>query len=190
MAAEQLDRMVKRRGLPATGEFMLLFGLIAFDVIARILPHAPNFPPIAASALFAGVVLGRPLALVVPLAAMALSDCVLGFDDWRVMIFVYAGLTMPAVLGLLTRGSYKPIRLVSLAALSSVLFFVTSNFAVWMFSGIYARDAAGLVKCYIAALPFFQNTLMGDLFWTAVLFGGLWVARLALGARRGQVSAV
>jgi hypothetical protein len=94
------------------------------------------------------------------------------------------------VLGLLTRDSWKPIRLVPLAALSSVFFFVTSNFAVWMFSGIYARDAAGLVKCYIAALPFFQNTLMGDLFWTAVLFGGLWLARRAFGGRRAQVSTV
>jgi hypothetical protein len=190
MAAGQLSEIVKRRGLPAGSEFMLLFGLIALDVAARILPQTQNFTPIAASALFAGAVLGRPLALVVPLAAMALSDCVLGFDDWRVMIFVYAGLTMPAVLGLLTRGSYKPIRLVSLAALSSVFFFITSNFAVWMFSGIYARDIAGLVKCYIAALPFFQNTLMGDLFWTAVLFGGLWVVRLALGGRRAQMSTV
>jgi hypothetical protein len=190
MAAGQLDRTFTWRGLPTAGEFTLLFGLIALDVVARLLPTTLNFSPIAASALFAGAVLGRPLALAVPLAAMALSDCVLGFDDWRVMIFVYAGLTMPAALGLLTSGSYKPIRLVSLAALSSVLFFVTSNFAVWMFSGIYARDIAGLVKCYIAALPFFQNTLMGDLFWTAVLFGGLWVARLALGGRRPQVTTV
>jgi hypothetical protein len=190
MTAGQLDRTFKWRGLPTAGEFMLLFSLIALDVVVRILPNALNFAPVAASALFAGAVLGRPLALAVPLAAMALSDCILGFDDWRVTIFVYAGLTMPALLGLLTRGSYKPIGLASLAALSSVFFFITSNFAVWMFSGIYARDIAGLVKCYIAALPFFQNTLTGDLFWTAVLFGGLWVARLALGGRRAQVSTV
>jgi hypothetical protein len=189
MTTGQLNQMFKRRGQPATGEFMLLFGLIALDVVVRILPNPLNFSSVAASALFAGAVLGRPLALAVPLAALALSDCVLGFDDWRVMIFVYAGLTLPAVLGLFTRGFWKPIRLASLAVLSSVLFFVTSNFAVWMFSGIYARDAAGLVKCYIAALPFFQNTLMGDLFWTAMLFGGLWLARLALGGRRTQVSA-
>src|SRR3954468_12439184 len=190
MAAEQFDRTFKWRSLSMTGEFMLLFGLIALDVLVRILPNPLNFSSVAASALFAGAVLGRPLALAVPLAALALTDCVLGFDDWRVTIFVYAGLTLPAVLGLLTRGSWKPIRLVPLAALSSVLFFITSNFAVWMFSGIYARDAAGLLKCYIAALPFFQNTLMGDLFWTAVLFGGLWVARLAFGGRRAQVSSV
>src|ERR1700754_4093580 len=190
MAAGQIDRTFKWRGLPTAGESMLLFGLIAFDVVARLLPTTLNFTPVAASALFAGAVLGRPLALAVPLAAMALSDCILGFDDWRMTVFVYAGLTLPAVLGLLTRGSYKPIRLASLAALSSVLFFITSNFAVWMFSGIYARDIAGLVKCYIAALPFFQNTLMGDLFWTAVLFGGLWVARHALGSRQAQVPAV
>jgi hypothetical protein len=190
MAAGQLDRTFKWRDLPTAGEFMLLFGLIALDVVARTLPNPLNFTPVAASALFAGAVLGRPLAFVVPLAAMAISDCILGFDDWRVTIFVYVGLAMPAALGLLTRGSWKPIRLVSLAALSSVFFFITSNFAVWMFSGIYARDIAGLVKCYIAALPFFQNTLMGDLFWTAVLFGGLWVTRLALGGRQAEASAV
>jgi hypothetical protein len=189
MAAGQLDQTFKWRGLPTAAEFMLLFGLIALDVVVRILPQTLNFTPVAASALFAGAVLGRPLALAVPLAAMALSDFVLGFDDWRVAIFVYGGLTMPAVLGLLTHGSWKPIRLVPLAVLSSVIFFVTSNFAVWMFSGIYARDFAGLVKCYVAALPFFQNTLMGDLFWTAVLFGGLWVARLAFGGRGAQASA-
>jgi hypothetical protein len=190
MTAGQLDRIFKRRGPPAVSELVLAFGLVGLDVAARMLPHAPNFTPIAASALFAGAVLGRPLALAVPLAAMALSDWVLGFYDWRVMIFVYVGLTMPAAIGLLTCRSHKPTRLLPLAAASSVFFFITSNFAVWMFSGIYARDAAGLVKCYIAALPFFQNTLMGDLFWTAVLFGGFWLARLALGDRRAQVSTV
>src|SRR4051812_706455 len=190
MAAEQFDRTFKWRSLPMAGEFMLVFGLIALDVLVRILPNTLNFSPVAASALFAGAVLGRRLALAVPLAAMALSDCVLGFDDWRMTVFVYAGLTLPAMLGALARGSCKPIRLASLAALSSVMFFITSNFAVWMFSGIYARDAAGLLKCYIAALPFFQNTLIGDLFWTAVLFGGLWVARLAVGGRRPQASTV
>src|SRR3954469_10721867 len=146
MAAGQLHRTFKWRGLPTAGEFMLLFGLIALDVVVRILPNTLNFSPVAASALFAGAVLGRPLALAVPLLAMALSDCVLGFDDWRMTIFVYAGLTVPAVVGLLTRDSWKPIRLAPLAALSSVIFFVTSNFAVWMFSGIYERDGAGLVK--------------------------------------------
>src|SRR3954470_2998398 len=148
MAAEQFNRTFKRRGLPVAGEFMLVFGLIALDVVVRILPNTLNFTPVAASALFAGAVLGRPLALAVPILAMALSDCVLGFDDWRMTIFVYAGLTMPAVLGLLTRDSWKPIRLVPLAALSSVFFFLTSNFALWMFSGIYARDTGGLLKCY------------------------------------------
>jgi hypothetical protein len=120
MAAGQLDRTFQWRGSPTAGGFMLLFGLIALDVLVRILPNTLNFTPVAASALFAGAVLGRPLAIAVPLAAMALSDCVLGFDDWRMTIFVYAGLTVPAVLGLLTRGSWKPIRLLPLAALSSV----------------------------------------------------------------------
>src|SRR3954454_25409081 len=108
--AGQLDRTFKWRGLPTAGEFMLLFGLIALDVLVRILPHTLNFTPIAASALFAGAGLGRPLALAVPLLAAAPSRCALGFDNSRMTMLVYAGLTMPAVLGLLTRDSWKPIR--------------------------------------------------------------------------------
>jgi uncharacterized protein DUF6580 len=181
------NRIVARSAPGALTELALVLGLIGLDVIARLLPHAPNFVPIAASALFAGAVLGtRPLAFVVPLAAMALSDCVLGFYDWHVMIVVYSALMVPAAMGLLARRSGVLIVLFPLALASSVIFFITTNFAVWMFSGIYARDIAGLSKCYFAAIPFFQNTLLGDLFWTAILFGALSIFRFVFtrGERR------
>jgi len=158
----------------------LALGLVGLDVIARLLPHAPNFTPVAASALFAGMVFGRGLALIVPLAAMLLSDWVLGFYDWHVMSVVYAALALPALLGMLARNARWPVAF-PLAAASSVIFFAATNFAVWLFSGMYTLDIAGLAKCYVAALPFFQNTLMGDLLWTAALFGSLWIVRFALG---------
>jgi hypothetical protein len=166
----------------------LAVALVGLDVVARVAPHAPSFSPVVASALFAGMVIGRRYALLVPLAAMVLSDAVLGFEDWRMRLVIYAALTLPAVLGLLARNARWPVAF-PLAVASSAIFFVVSNFAVWLFSAIYTHDAAGLATCYIAALPFFQNALIGDLLWTAGMFGGLWLVRLAFGTRTERAAA-
>jgi Family of unknown function (DUF6580) len=165
---------ILRRGGPAT-EFALAAGLVTLDVVARLLPHAANFAPLAASALFAGAILrSRTLALGVPIAAMLASDLLLGAYDWRVMSVVYAGLIVPVLLG--TWARRMPVMIAPLALASSLVFFAASNFAVWAFGGIYPTNAAGLIECYVAALPFLHTTLLGDLFWTAVLFGGWRVA--------------
>jgi hypothetical protein len=159
----------------------LALSLVALDVVARLTPHAPNFTPVAGSALFAGVALrSRSLAPAVPLAAMLVSDLVLGSYDWRVMGVVYAALALPALLGMWARTRSAAL-LAPLALCSSLLFFVSTNFAVWAWSGMYAHDLGGLIRCYVAALPFLQNTVMGDMFWTALLFGGWWSARALFG---------
>jgi len=159
--------------------------LIGLDVAARLLPHAPNLTPVAASAIFAGAVLrSKASALAVPLSAMLLGDLVLGGYDWRVMSVVYASLALPALLGRLGRG--RRLVLAPIVLSSSLIFFVTTNFAVWAFSGMYPGDLAGLVRCYVAALPFLQNTLLGDVAWSAALFGAWWLAgclRFAPGQR-------
>jgi hypothetical protein len=168
-------------------ELALAMGLVALDVVARLAPHAPNFTPVAASALFAGAVLrSRTLALAVPLAAMVISDLVLGWHDWRVMGVVYASVALPALLGMWGRAR-AAIVLVPLALSASLLFFATTNFAVWAFSGMYAHDLHGLMHCYVAALPFLQNTVIGDLFWTTLLFGAWWGARVVLSPAAGHV---
>jgi len=132
-------------------ELALAMGIIGLDVVARLAPHAPNFTPVAASALFAGAVL-------------------------RVMGVVYAALALPALLGRWGRAR-GAIMLAPLALASSLIFFATTNFAVWAFSGMYTHDLAGLVHCYVAALPFLQNTIIGDMLWTTLLFGGWWTTR-------------
>jgi hypothetical protein len=157
-------------------DLALIAFLIAFDVVARLLPHAWGFMPIAASALFAGRMLRNPiLAPVVPLAAMALSGLILAGDDWRVSLITYAAITLPAFAGMATRNWRGVLPTAGVMVACSVAFFMLSNFAVWAFSGMYSHDLAGLTRCYVLALPFFQNTLIGDLFWTAVLFGGAWM---------------
>jgi hypothetical protein len=174
-----IARLNLRRAVCTFGlDLPLAACLVALDVAARLLPHAPNFTPLAASALFAGVVVrSRLLALAVPVAAMLFSDLLIGAYDWRVMGVVYAALALPGLLGILARRRRSVTVIAPIVLSASAIFFVTTNFAVWAFSGIYADDLAGLAHCYVAALPFFQNTLAGDAVWTAVLFGGWYLVR-------------
>ena len=155
---------------------LLVAFLIGFDVAARLLPHAPGFLPVAASGLFAARYLGRPaLALIVPLAAMVISGAALGPDDWRVSLMVYTALALPALAGMVVpRGA---LATVATMIGGSLAFFMISNFAVWAFGGLYEPTMQGLTQCYVAALPFLDKTVLGDLFWTAVLFGGAFLVQ-------------
>lgn len=170
-----------RRGAAAFGmELPVATCLVGLDVVARLMPQAPNFTPVAASAVFAGMVFrNRVLAMTTPIFAMLLSDFVLGSYDWRIMSVVYVSLALPAILGMWGRRFQVPIVLAPLVLFSSLAFFATTNFAVWTFGGMYPSDLAGLVHCYAAALPFLQNGVMGDIFWTTMLFGGWWIAKPA-----------
>jgi hypothetical protein len=152
--------------------------LIAFDVAARLLPHAPGVWPFAASALFAGRMLRAPLlAVVVPVAAVLLSNVALTGEDWRVTAVVCAAVTLPAFAGMLARRWQGAVPVIAAMLSCSMIFFVATNFAVWAFNGMYPMTFQGLTQCYVAALPFLDKTVMGDLFWTAVLFGGAWLVQ-------------
>src|SRR5262249_40745781 len=171
----------------SSGDLSLAMGLVGLDIVARLAPHAPNVTPIAASALFAGMVLrSRALALAVPLAAMLVSDLVVGAYDWRVMSVVYAGLALPAVLGMWGRAR-SAVLLPPLVLSSSLFFFATTNFAVWASSGMYAHDLHGLIHCYVAALPFLQNTVIGDMSWATLLFGSWWSAKFLFAPKMNSV---
>jgi hypothetical protein len=161
-------------------DLLLVVFLIGFDIVARLLPHVPGLWPFAASALFAGRMLRTPaLAFVVPIAALALSNAVLPGDDWRIILSVYVAIALPALLGILSK-NYRGIVAVPAAAIAgSLLFFVITNFAVWAFGDLYSRDWNGLVQCYVLALPFLDKTVLGDLFWTAVLFGSAALVQYA-----------
>jgi hypothetical protein len=156
-------------------DLALVAFLIGLDVVARLLPHAPGFMPVAASALFAGRMLQIPaLAVVVPLLAMALSNAMLPTEDWRIVLVGFAAMAVPALVGMLSRRYRGPVVIGAAMVACSLFFFAVSNFAVWAFSAMYPHSLEGLTQCYIAALPFLDKTVMGDLFWTGVLFGGAW----------------
>jgi hypothetical protein len=157
-------------------DLLLVAALVALAAVARLLPHLPNFTPVVAAAFFAGTALRlRGLALVVPLAAMLLSDAVIGFDNPGVTAVGYLSLMLPALAGILSRRLPSKALYAPALLSCSLLFFAASNLAVWAFSGMYSLDAAGLIKCYVAALPFLQYSVAGDLFWGAALFGGAWM---------------
>ena len=152
--------------------------LIAFNVAARLLPHVPGIWPLAASALFAGRTLRIPaLALIVPFGAIMLSDLALTGDDWRVTAIVCAAVTLPAFAGMLARRWHGAVPVIAAMISCSLIFFLATNFAVWAFNGIYPLTFQGLTHCYVAALPFLDKTVLGDLSWTAVLFGGAWLVQ-------------
>jgi Family of unknown function (DUF6580) len=159
-------------------DLALVAFLIGFDVTTRLLPHVPGILPVAASGLFAARVLRMPaLAVIVPLAAMALSGFGLAGDDWRISLVVYAAIALPALAGMVSRRWRGALPIVATMLSCSLVFFVTTNFAVWAFSGIYPLTMQGLTACYIAALPFMEKTVLGDLAWTGVLFGGSWLVQ-------------
>ena len=159
-------------------DLLLIAFLIGFDVAARMLPHVPGVWPFAASALFAGRMLRLPgLAVVVPLTAVLLSNLALAGDDWRITLVVCAAITLPAFAGMLARRWQGAIPVVVAMLSCSLIFFATTNFAVWAFGNLYPLTWQGLVQCYVAALPFLDKTVLGDLFWTAVLFCGAWLVQ-------------
>jgi Family of unknown function (DUF6580) len=164
--------------------------LLAIVIAAalRLVPHPPNFTPIGAMALFSGAYLGRrAAAFAAPLGALLLSDLVLGFYHGQAT--VYFSVALIVMIGIVALSRVSAVRVGAAAIASSVLFFIVTNFGMWLFSGIYPRTFVGLEACYVAAIPFFQNTLAGDLFYATLLFGGFRVAemlvpRLAPGSAR------
>jgi hypothetical protein len=163
-----------------------LLSAIIIAAALRLLPHPPNFTPIGAMALFSGAYIGRRrLAFAAPLGALLLSDLVLGL--YHGMATVYFSVALIVMIGMVALKRTSAVRVGSAAILSSVLFFVITNFGMWMFSGFYPRTLAGLEACYVAAIPFFQNTVVGDLFYAALLFGGFRIAeRLVPQLRAGE----
>lgn len=150
--------------------FLILTALIVAAAIVRLLPHPPNFAPIAAMALFGGAYFNKKVfAFAIPLAALFLTDLFLGFHN--TMWAVYLSFIVIVGLGMVILKKKSVIKIILASVSASVLFFIVTNFAFWATDTLYPTTAAGLAACYTAAIPFFHNTLIGDLFFTGVMFG-------------------
>lgn len=161
-----------------------VFSIIVLAVISRLIPHPYNFAPFGAIALFSGAMIGhRMTALLLPCLAAWVSGVILNntlyaamfpeftwFDYnivWQSMAYVLTGLVGIAML----KNNASVIRLGSAAVISSLIFFVVSNFGYWTTGLFYTKDVPGLVACYVSALPFYPASLAGDLLYTGAMFG-------------------
>jgi hypothetical protein len=145
--------------------------LVMAAAATRLIPHPPNVTSVAALALFGGAYFERrSLAIAVPLLAMLASDLLLGL--YPHMAVQYLGFVLVIGIGFWLQRRRSAARIAAAALLGSVTFFVVTNFGVWALDGMYPHTLGGLLTCYVAAIPFFRNTLLGDLAYTALLFGG------------------
>lgn len=150
---------------------LLALALITYAVSLRLLPHPANFAPMTAVAIFGGSFYSTRFALITTLAAATLSDALVGFYTFGVMATVW--LTYAAITLISQRWLRKPtlLRGAVVTFAGSSLFFLTTNFAVWLFGNYYQHSWAGLSSCFALAIPFFRSSLLGDFCYTAILFG-------------------
>ena len=144
------------------------FALVLILVLSRFIPHPPNMTAITAIALAGSVYVNLKTGVFVPLAAMIISDIFLGFHP--ILLFVYLSFFLIALIGMYLKTHKSVKNVVAATLLSSVLFFIVTNFGVWMSGTLYTTDIYGLQQCYIMAIPFFRNTLIGDFLYTAAVF--------------------
>ena len=143
--------------------------IILILAFSRLLPHAPNFTPVIATALMSGFLLkNKNLSLVVVLMAMFISDLIIGF--YSSYFFVYFSLILIILIfsSFVKKINFKNLLVLSIA--SSLLFFIVTNFGVWAMGNMYEKNFSGLVLCYIFAIPFFTNTLVSTIFFSYSIF--------------------
>jgi hypothetical protein len=152
-------------------KIIIAVSIIILAAATRLVKHPFNFTPIAAMALFGGCYLRKKWGIALPLAAMLVSDYFIGFYDWQVMISVYLSVALAFFIGWYLSKRLKWYSVVFASLASSVSFFIITNFAVWAFFNWYPHTLAGLLNCFTLALPFFRNTLLGDLCYSGIIFG-------------------
>lgn len=154
----------------------VITGMVVAAAALRILPHPLNFAPIGALALFGGAYFSsKRAAVAVPLLSLVAGDIFTSFH--KLMIWVYASFLISVAIGFWLRRGKSATRIGVATLAGAIQFFLITNFAVWVTStGSYALNSSGLAACYIAGAPLFWNTLAGDAFYAAVLFGGMALA--------------
>lgn len=160
-----------------TPRFIFVISVVFAAALSRLLPHFPNVTPIAAIALFGGTYINRKsLAFILPIAALFISDLFIGF--YPEMYAIYLSFAITVGLGYILRKKTNLTTTTVASLASSVLFFLLTNFAVWMSAGFaYPMNSNGLILCYEAALPFFRNELFGTLAYNTLFFGALYLAK-------------
>ncbi|MFH0873863.1 MAG: DUF6580 family putative transport protein [Candidatus Komeilibacteria bacterium] len=150
-------------------------GLISLIIACRLGPHPANFAPVSAAMIITGLYFTGRFRYLIPLTGLIISDLLLGFYAWQIMLIVYSSY------GLIYLISYRVKPQINswltLALSSSIIFFIVTNFSVWLFSSLYPPNWSGFWHCYLMAIPFFRWTLAGDLFYVLILAASFEFAR-------------
>ena len=160
-----------------TRKILAALGIICVGAAMRLLPHAPNFAPVGALALFSGYNLRGYKGIILPIGIMLVSDIFLGFHD--TVVFVYASFIVIFLLGRILgqkKFALHGARLFGTSLVGSVLFFIITNWGVWYATDLYSRNITGLMNSYTMALPFFRNTVASDIIYNfAFFYGFIWL---------------
>jgi hypothetical protein len=153
---------------------ILVLILAVLAVFSRLIPIAPNFTPIISVALFAGAYVNekhRGYAVLILLGMLLTSDAILGFYDRAMMAFVYGAVLLAYPLGFMLSGKVRLLNTLGYSLAGAMMFFIITNFGVWLVGGLYPLTFAGLAECFVLAVPFFRNTLASTFFYSVALFG-------------------
>lgn len=145
--------------------------LIILGVLSRLFSHPANFVPIGALAFFSGLYLSKKYAYTLPVVIMFLSDLIIGFYSPKIMASVYISFLLMVAVGQLVKNNKKIATIIGGVLSGSLLFFFITNAAVWAFGTMYSHDLSGLAQSYLMAIPFFKNSLMGDIFYSTIFIG-------------------
>lgn len=159
---------------------LLILIICTIALAARLIPHLPNFSPLASIALFTGVYGQSKKYIILPLATLFISDLFIGFYKLEVMLSVYLSIAIISLIGWWIKKNKNLLTISSSVLASSLLFFLITNFAVWYFGSWYSHDLAGLTLCYNLAIPFFRTTLLSDIFYSLIIFGAWEAVALAI----------
>lgn len=158
-------------------DYSMISSLVIAGVVSRLFPHPANMALVAGAAIFAGSKLNKLSSVLVPLSIMFVSDLIIGLHT--TMIFTWGSFVVIALLAnYLLHQKNTVLRIVFTTFTSSVIFFVISNFGVWLVGHMYTHTFPGLITCFINALPFFRNTIVGDAIYTASIFGIYEVSKI------------
>ncbi len=173
----------------------MAYMIFVLAVLTRFIPHPWNFSPVFGALLFGGAKLGKRDSIWFPVAVLALSDLLLTTQVYGLKMRWAYGITWIcfALITLLGRwlGRTVTVRRFLVAALAGpTIFYFISNFGVWIGFGLYPPTWEGLVACYVAALPYYRNSLLASLLFGAVLFGAYEYFQRKAGKQEWQVSPV
>ena len=155
---------------------MEIITLIIIGIISRLVPHLPNMTPVGATALFSSAKFGMKKGMIILFTTMLITDIVIGLHP--VMWATYGSFMITLCIGWWVQRKYSLSRFMKGTFISSIVFFAITNFAVWLVpGGMYAKTLTGLIHCYVTALPFFRNSLIGDFFYGFIFYYGYEVVK-------------